>query len=87
MRASCYGADVKRPLWGRCELHDAGCGEWRASVVLPLRPCGALGGAELEEVLGGYPILQVGYRRYVEPEGKLFEGFPEGEVFRSPLDY
>ena len=34
----------------------------------------------------GYPIIQVGYRRYVEPEGVMFEGFPEGAVFRSPLE-
>ena len=53
---------------------------------MPLLSRGALSGDELEEVLGGYPILQVGYRRYVEPEGVLFEGFPEGALFRSPLD-
>ena len=55
--ASRYGADVKRSLWGWCELHDAGCGEWWASVVMPLLSCGAFSGDELEEVLGGYPIL------------------------------
>jgi len=62
MWASCYGADVNRSLWGRCELHDVGRGEWRASVFFPLRSCGAFRGDELEEVLGEYPILQVGYR-------------------------
>ena len=87
MWASYYGADVKRSMWGRCELHEAGRGAWRASVFLPLRSCGAFSGDELEEVLGGYPILQVGYRQYVEPEGVLFEGFPKGAVFRSPLDH
>jgi len=77
---------VKRFLWGRCELHDAGRDEWRASVFLPLRSCGALCSDEVEEVLGGYPLLQVGYRQNVEPEGILFESFPEGAEFRSPLD-
>ena len=42
-----HGADVKRSLWGRCELHNAGCGERWASVVLPMRPCGVFGGEEL----------------------------------------
>ncbi len=39
MWASRYRADVEWSLSGRCELHDAIRGEWRASVVLPLRPC------------------------------------------------
>ncbi len=53
-------------LRGRCELHDAGRGEWRASVDLPLRSLAAFIGNEVEEVLGGNPVLQAGYRQYVE---------------------
>ena len=67
MWASRYGADVEWSLGGRCELYDARCGEWRASVALPLRPCGAFIGDESEEVLGGDRVLPVGYRYYVEP--------------------
>jgi hypothetical protein len=53
---------------------------------MPLLSCGAFSCDELEEVLGGYPILHVGYRRFAEPEGVLFDGTPEGALFRSPLD-
>ena len=53
-------------LRGQCELHDVGRGEWRASVVLPLRSRGAFSGNEVEEVMGGDPVLQVVYRHYVE---------------------
>ncbi len=51
---------------GRCELHDAGRGEWRVSVVLPLRSHAAYIGNEVEEVLGRDPVLQAGYLQYVE---------------------
>jgi len=57
MWAYCYGADVERSLLLRCELHDAWHGEWWASVVLPLRSCGAFSGNTLEEVLSGNPVL------------------------------
>jgi hypothetical protein len=53
---------------------------------VPLLSCEAFSGDELEEVLGGYSILQVVYRRYVEPKGVLLEAFLEGALFRSPLD-
>ncbi len=67
MWASRYRADVEWSLRGRCELHDAVCGEWRASEVSSLRPCGTFSGDEKEEVLGGKRVLQTGYRYYVEP--------------------
>ena len=51
---------------GRCELHDAGRGEWRASVDLPMLSLSAFIGNEVEEVFGGEPVLQAGYRQYVE---------------------
>ncbi len=51
---------------GRYILHDAGRGVWRASVVLPLRSCGAFSGDGVEEVLAGNPVLQLDYRHYVE---------------------
>ncbi len=51
---------------GRSELHDAGRGEWRASVLLPLRSPAALIGNKVEEVLGRDFVLQAGYRQYVE---------------------
>jgi hypothetical protein len=86
MWASCYAADVERSLKGRCELHDAWRGEWRASVVLSIRSCGAFSGDESEEVMCEKPVLQAGYRHYVKSYGILFEGFPEGPMFRSPLD-
>ena len=57
MWASCYGADVDQSLRRPCELHDAGHGEWRVSVVLPPRSCGAFSGDELEEVMGGNPVI------------------------------
>ena len=66
MWALCYGADVEWSLRGRCELHDAGRGEWRASVVLSMRSLAAFIGNEVEEVLGRDPVLQAGYCRYVE---------------------
>ena len=66
MWASCYGADVEWSLRGRCELQDAGRGEWWASVVLPLRSRGAFNSNEMEEVLSGDPVLHAGYRHYVE---------------------
>ena len=66
MWASCYGADVEWSLRGRCELHDAGRREWLASVVLSMRSLAAFIGNEVEEVLGGDPVLQAGYRQYVE---------------------
>ncbi len=66
MWASCYGADVVLSLRGRCELHDAGRGERRAAVVLPLRLPAAFIGNEVEEVLGRDPILQAGYRQYAD---------------------
>jgi hypothetical protein len=53
---------------------------------MPLLSCGAFSGDESEEVLPKYPILQVSYRRYVEPEGVMFEGFPESALLRSPVD-
>jgi hypothetical protein len=55
-------------------------------VVLPPLPGGAFGGDESEEVLGGDRVLSGGYRYYVEPLFILLEGFPEGAVFRAPLD-
>ena len=66
MWASCCGADVEWSLRGRCELYDAWRGEWRASVVLPPRSPAAFIGNEVEEVLGRDPVLQAGYRQYVE---------------------
>ncbi len=57
MRASRYRADVKWSLGGRCELHDAGRGEWRASEVSLLRACGAFSDDEWEEVLGGNRVV------------------------------
>jgi hypothetical protein len=65
---------------GRRELNDAVRGERRASVSSPLS------GNESEEVLDGNRVFQVGYRHYVEPHVILFEGFPEGAMFRAPLD-
>ncbi len=53
-------------LRGRCELHDAGRSEWRASVVLLMRSLASFIGNEVEEVLGRDPVLQAGYRQYVE---------------------
>jgi hypothetical protein len=67
-------------------LHDAGRGEWRASEVSPLRACGAFSGNEWEEVLGGNRVVEIGYRHYVEPKVGLLKGFPEGAVFRAPLN-
>jgi len=73
-------------LRGRCELHDACCGERRASEVSPLCACGAFSGDEWEEVRGGNRVVQSGYRHYVEPYIVVFKGFPEGTVFRAPLN-
>jgi hypothetical protein len=67
MWASRYRADVEWSLRGRCKLHDAVRGEWRASEVSPLRPCGTFSGDESEEVLGRNRVLQTSYRLYVEP--------------------
>ncbi len=53
-------------LTGRCELHDTGRGEWRASVDFPLLSLSAFVGNEVEEISGGNPVLQAGYRQYVE---------------------
>ena len=69
------------------QIHDAISGERRASVGSPLRPCGAFSGDESEEVLGGdRSVLQAFYRHYIEPYVILFEGFPEGAMFRAPLN-
>jgi hypothetical protein len=57
---------VEWSLRGRCKLHDAGRGEWRAVVDLALLSLAAFIGNEVEEVLGGDPVLQAGYRQYVE---------------------
>jgi hypothetical protein len=62
----CYGSDGEWSLRGRCELHDAWRVEWRASVVLPLRSPAAFIGNEVAEVMGRDPVLQAGYRQYVE---------------------
>jgi hypothetical protein len=66
MWASRNGANVEWSLGGRLEFYDARPGEWRASVALPLRPCGAFSGDESEEVLGGDRILPAGYRYNVK---------------------
>ena len=42
---------------GRCELHNARRGEWRASVVLPLHSLAAFIGNVVEEVMGRDPVL------------------------------
>ena len=57
---------MKWSLGGRSELHDAGRGEWWTSVVLLLRSRAAFIGNEVEEVMGRDPVLQAGYRQYVE---------------------
>ncbi len=49
-------------------------------------PSGAFRRNEREEVLGGNRVLKAGYRDNVKPYFVLFEGFPEGAVFRAPLD-
>ena len=61
-------------LWSGCGVVPEGKvriarrrrGEWRASVVLPLRSLAACIGNEVEEVLGRDPVLQTSYRQYVE---------------------
>ena len=55
--ASRYREDVEWSLRGRWELRDAVRGEWWASEVSPLRPCGAFSCDEREEVLGGNRVL------------------------------
>ena len=73
-------------MGGQRESHNAARGERRAPVGSSLFPSGAFRRNEREEVLGGNRVLNAGYRDNVKPYFVLFEGFPEGAVFRAPLD-